>query len=73
MDLKVNDKLLNAYPEFEKILKICNAKVYLTKDSLMTESFFKNSYKFINQFKNIKEKYDPKKIFSSIQSRRLGI
>ena len=40
MDLKVNDKLLDVYPEFERILKICNAKIYLTKDSLMTESFF---------------------------------
>ncbi len=73
MDLKVNDKLLDLYPEFERILKACNAKIYLTKDSLMTESFFKNSYKYINQFKNIKAKYDPEKVFSSIQSRRLGI
>ena len=47
-------------------------KVYLTKDSFMSKKYFKNAYKDLNKFKEIKEKYDPLKLINSFQSQRLG-
>jgi hypothetical protein len=55
------------------LLKNYKTKIYLTKDSLMSEQYFKNTYKNFNKFIEIKEKYDPSKLISSFQSRRLGI
>jgi|TARA_B100001964_G_scaffold52654_1_gene59622 FAD/FMN-containing dehydrogenase len=73
LDLKMNGNLKDVYREFELLLKNYKTKIYLTKDSLMSEQYFKNTYKNFNKFIEIKEKYDPSKLISSFQSRRLGI
>ena len=72
-DFKVNEQLKITYKKLEKILKKFDAKIYLTKDSLMSEEFFVSSYENLDDFRKIKKKYDQKDFFTSIQSERLGI
>ena len=48
-------------------------RIYLTKDSLMTEDIFKKTYKNWEQFQSVREKYGAIGIFCSDQSRRLGL
>ena len=47
-------------------------KIYLAKDSILSESQFKNVYKFSIISKNLK-KIDPDNIYQSEMSKRLGI
>ena len=72
LDLKMNKDLKKIYQEFELLLQKYKTKVYLTKDSFMSKKYFKNAYKDLNKFKEIKEKYDPLKLINSFQSQRLG-
>ena len=72
LDLKMNKDLKKIYAEFELLLASYNIKVYLTKDSFMSKKFFENTYKELNKFKEIKNKYDPLDLIKSFQSKRLG-
>ena len=73
LDLKVNNKLKKIYQEFEYLLINHRAKIYLTKDSFMSEQYFKKTYDNYNKFKEIKNKYNPSNLINSFQSRRIGI
>ena len=73
LDIPVTEKLNLIYPNFEKILVKHGVKVYLAKDSLMSKTLFKKTYKRLNNFIKIKKKIDKDKKFSSLQSERLGI
>ena len=72
-DIPNNNKLKDFYKQLEiKLLKI-DAKTYLTKDSLMSEKYFKKTYKNYKKFINYKRLIDPRSKFISYQSLRLGI
>ena len=73
LDIKMNKMLPKVYEQLELMLEKYDSKVYLTKDSMMSDSFFHNSYENLIKFKKIKKRYDPKNIFKSLQSNRLGI
>ena len=72
-DIKNNSNLKSFYHQLEKILIRMNAKIYLTKDSLMTKKYFQKTYPNKNKFKIYKKIYDPKIKFTSYQSKRLDI
>ena len=73
MDLKMNKKLKKIYEEFENLLIGHKVKVYLTKDSLMTEKYFKETYMNYNKFKEIKNKHDQMNLVNYFQSFRINI
>ena len=73
LDLKMSKKLNDVYQDFEDLLKDHKTKIYLTKDSFMSEQYFKKTYNNYNKFKEIKNKYDPLNLINSFQSRRIGI
>ena len=73
LDLKMNKKLTKIYQEFEDLLKNYKTKIYLTKDSFMSEQYFKKTYNNYDKFKEIKNKHDPLNLINSFQSRRIGI
>ena len=55
------------------MLKSHKTKIYLTKDSFMSEQYFKKTYSNYSKFKKIKNKYDPLNLINSFQSHRIGI
>ncbi len=72
-DIPNNNELKDFYKQLEiKLFKI-DAKTYLTKDSLMSEKYFKKTYKNYKKFINYKRLIDPRSKFISYQSLRLGI
>jgi len=73
VDLKMNKKLNKVHQELEDLLKNYKTKIYLTKDSFMSEQYFKKTYINYNKFKEIKNKYDPLNLINSSQSNRIGI
>ena len=72
-DIKNNTNLRTFYDELEVVLIKMNAKIYLTKDSLMTKKYFKKTYLNRKKFLQYKKLYDPNFKFISYQSKRLGI
>jgi FAD/FMN-containing dehydrogenase len=74
MDFSINKKSLEMFKLFDIIIAENGGRLYLTKDSRMDKSFFKNSYDHkLNKFLAVKEKIDPENKFKSLQSIRLGI
>jgi decaprenylphospho-beta-D-ribofuranose 2-oxidase len=72
-DIKANKNLKIFYQELEEILIKMNAKIYLTKDALMSKKYFEKTYINKNKFISYKKIYDPKFKFHSYQSKRLGL
>ena len=72
-DIKNNVNLKTFYNKLEVVLIKMNAKIYLTKDALMSKEYFKKIYPNINKFIKYKKIYDPKLKFASYQSKRIGI
>ena len=72
-DIKTNKNLKTFYKELEEVLIKMNAKIYLTKDVLMSKQYFEKTYINKNKFITYKKIYDPKFKFSSYQSKRLGL
>ena len=59
--------------ELDEITIKYGGRFYLAKDSRMSKKSFNQSEKRINSFKNFRDKLKNDKIFSSIQSKRLGL
>ena len=72
-DVKNNPNLKSFYTQLEKLLIKMNAKIYLTKDALMTKDYFCKTYSNLGKFIKYKKIYDPDLKFTSYQSKRLDI
>jgi FAD/FMN-containing dehydrogenase len=59
--------------ELDKLVLDHGGRVYLAKDASMSEQTFKQMYPRLDEFKQIKQRVDPRGVLSSDQSRRLGI
>ncbi len=70
-DIKYDESVKLFYKILEKQLNIMNAKIYLTKDSLMDPKHFKKTYFNLPKFKKIKKLVDKNNVFQSFQSMRL--
>ena len=73
MDIKYSKDIEKFHNKLENELKKINAKLYLTKDSLMRSNFFKSTYPELKKFRKIKRKIDKRKFFQSSQSKRLSM
>ena len=73
LDFPNNYDSIKLIKYLEKMVIDFNGKVYLCKDSLMSKTNFKKSYKKYINFKKILNQINPDLKFKSMQSDRLGI
>jgi decaprenylphospho-beta-D-ribofuranose 2-oxidase len=74
LDFPVKDQTIFPFlKEMDELVLRYNGRIYLAKDSVLHPDTFKAMYPKLEQFKKIKKEVDPKGIFSSSMSRRLGI
>jgi len=73
LDFKMTKGLLTFLNELDSIVVDFGGRVYLTKDSRMSEETFKKCYPQWLEFLNIRKKYAADQVFNSLQSRRLGL
>ncbi len=74
MDFAINRKTLEMFDAFDKIILEYGGRLYLTKDSRMSNKFFHKTYEDkIDKFKEIKSKVDSNNKFNSLQSKRLAL
>ncbi len=73
LDFKMNDKLFEKINKLDNMVADMGGRIYLTKDSLMSEMTFKNTYNKWEEFESVREKYGAFSKFCSNQSKRLGL
>ena len=73
LDFKINNNLFSLIDILDKKIIKNGGRIYLTKDSLMSEETFKICYPEWQIFQSIRSKYKVIEKFSSYQSRRLGL
>lgn len=73
LDFKYSEKALKLMDELDKLVLEYQGRLYLTKDSRMSEHMFKASYPDWSKLAEIREKFDLQENINSAQSIRLGI
>ena len=73
LDIALNGNFTEVYKEFEKKFGNKDIKIYLAKDSFMSQTFFKNTYSKLNNFIELQKKINPNSTFKSKLSERLGL
>ena len=72
-DIKYNKEVFKFFDNMDELILDMNGRIYLAKDARMSESTFKKSYDQWEKFQAIREQYSCIDIFSSEQSRRIGL
>ncbi len=73
LDFKISSDIFDILNEFDQIMIKYGGRIYLTKDSRMSESVFKSTYNNWEKFEEVREKYFAIGKFASLQSIRLGL
>lgn len=73
LDFKVEPKVFPLMERLDNIVVKAGGRVYLTKDSRMSEVMFKTTYRSWEEFQKVRERIDPGHLFGSLQSKRLGL
>ena len=73
LDIPLNNNFSKVYEEFEKKFSNENIKVYLAKDSFMSQNFFKKTYSKLNNFVELQKRFNSNSTFKSKLSQRLGL
>lgn len=73
LDFKVSEATFSLISRLDQMVLDFGGRLYLTKDALMSEAFFKASYPNWEQFEAIRLQYGAIGRFASDQSRRLGL
>lgn len=74
LDIPIKDgSIFDTVKELDDIVLSQGGRVYLAKDSTMSEETFKQMYPKWEEFMEIKHKLDPENRFSSSMARRIGL
>jgi len=73
LDFKMHDNLESLFAVLDDIVLEAGGRFYLTKDVRITEKKFKSGYPQLEQFNQVREKYNMNSTFESLQSQRVGL
>lgn len=66
-------ELFETLDKLDQLIVSNNGKLYLAKDSRMSSETFKSTYPFLENWREVKETVDPRRVFYSDLARRLEI
>jgi hypothetical protein len=73
LDFTLSPEVISLISRLDALVSDMGGRIYLAKDALMSEAFFKKSYPQWEQFEIIRNKYGAIGKFASQQSQRLGL
>ena len=73
LDFKIEKDLFPLLERLDAMVLDLGGRVYLTKDVRMSAATFARSYRKIDLFQSVRERYGVNGVFASLQSRRLGL
>jgi|AP95_1055475.scaffolds.fasta_scaffold09163_2 decaprenylphospho-beta-D-ribofuranose 2-oxidase len=68
-----NGRIVQSLDEVTKVVVRAGGRVYLAKDAIVARGDFAAMYPRLDEFRRIKQGFDPHGLFRSVQSDRLGI
>lgn len=73
LDFKIENGLFELFEKLDEIVLNHKGRIYLSKDVRVSKEVFEKGYPQINKFREIRKKYKLNEVFSSFQSKRVGI
>lgn len=73
LDFPVTADLWKMLDELDAVVKDHGGRIYPTKDARMTAGMLRSGYPQLDDFARVRDRIDPRRRFSSLQSRRLGL
>ena len=73
LDIPIKPGILDLLHLIDEIVLEFGGRINLIKDARVSSSMVRRMYPRINEWMEIKEKYDPDEIFKSNLSRRVGL
>jgi len=73
LDFKIEKGLFELLDRLDEIVLKHKGRIYLSKDVRVSKEVFEKGYPQINKFREIRKKYKLNEVFSSLQSKRVGI
>lgn len=73
LDFKISPSIPALIKQLDAMVISMGGKVYLAKDSFLSETFFKKMYPKWEEFEDVRSKYGALGKFASCQSKRLGL
>jgi FAD/FMN-containing dehydrogenase len=73
LDFKIEKGLFELLEQLDQIVLEHGGRIYLAKDARVTKDVFEKGYPQINEFRELRRKYNMNKKFNSFQSRRIEI
>lgn len=73
LDFKIEKGLFELLDKLDKIVIKHKGRIYLSKDVRVSKEVFEKGYPQIKKFREIRKKYKLNEVFSSLQSKRVGI
>ena len=73
LDFKIENDLFELLNKLDNIVLKHKGRIYLSKDARVKKDVFEKGYPKINKFRKVRKKYKLNEVFSSLQSKRVGI
>ncbi|MCK4493423.1 MAG: FAD-binding oxidoreductase [Methylococcales bacterium] len=73
LDFKIESGLFEFLNQLDKVVLKYQGRIYLAKDSRVSQSVFEQGYPKIDKFRYIRKKYNLNQKFNSLQSKRIGL
>ena len=73
LDFKIEKGLFELLDRLDEIVLKHKGRIYLSKDVRVSKEVFEKGYPQINKFREIRKKYKLNEVFTSLQSKRVGI
>ncbi len=73
LDFKIEASVFELLDKLDDIVVEHGGRIYLAKDGRISRSNFETGYDKIDQFRELREKYQMNEHFNSVQSNRLGL
>ena len=73
VDLPVTDDLGRLLHELDELVLSAGGRVYLAKDAHTTPAMITAGYQRLNEWRGVRDRIDPNRVFHSDLGRRLGL
>lgn len=73
IDFPVRDGTVSVLRQIDELVRDAGGRIYLGKDSVVEAGMFRAMYPEIDAWLAVKERYDPRNVFTSNLARRIGL
>ena len=73
VDLPATTQVLDTLPTLDEIVASTGGRIYLAKDARLDRASFERMYPRLDEWRSVRERFDPNRRWSSDLAKRLGL